>query len=66
MHADARCPETRYRPPSGAPASHDEASWIWTRLIITGQAAHRAVLGAIRYITHAHLWGGGAYAILGR
>ena len=34
-------------------------------LIITGQAAPGG-LGAIRYITHAHLWGGGAYAILGR
>ncbi len=33
-------------------------------LIITGQAAPGG-LGAIRYITHAHLWGGGAYAILG-
>ena len=34
-------------------------------LIITGQAAPGG-LGAIRYITHAHLWGGGAFAILGR
>lgn len=33
-------------------------------LIITGQAAPGG-LGGIRYITHAHLWGGGAYAILG-
>ena len=33
-------------------------------LIITGQAAPGG-LGAVRYITHAHLWGGGAYAILG-
>ena len=33
-------------------------------LIITGQAAPGGI-GGIRYITHAHLWGGGAYAILG-
>jgi Xaa-Pro aminopeptidase len=33
-------------------------------LIITGQAAPGGI-GAIRYITHAHLWGGGAYAVLG-
>ena len=33
-------------------------------LIITGQAAPSG-MGGIRYITHAHLWGGGAYAILG-
>ena len=33
-------------------------------LIITGQAAPGG-LGAIRYITHAHLWGAGAYAVLG-
>ncbi len=33
-------------------------------LIITGQAAPGG-LGAIRYLTHAHLWGGGANAILG-
>jgi len=33
-------------------------------LIVTGQAAPGAI-GGIRYITHAHLWGGGAYAILG-
>jgi len=33
-------------------------------LIVTGQAAPGGI-GGIRYITHAHLWGGGAYAILG-
>ena len=33
-------------------------------LIIAGQAAPGG-MGAIRYITHAHLWGGVAYAILG-
>ena len=33
-------------------------------LIITGQAAPSG-MGAIRYITHAHLWGGAAYAVLG-
>jgi len=33
-------------------------------LIIIGQAAPGS-LGAIRYITNAHLWGGAAYAILG-
>lgn len=33
-------------------------------LIITGQAAPGGI-GAIRYITHAHLWGGGAYVVLG-
>ena len=33
-------------------------------LIITGQAAPGGI-GAIRYITHAHLWGGAAYAVLG-
>ncbi len=33
-------------------------------LIITGQAMPGG-MGAIRYITHAHLWGGVAYAILG-
>ena len=33
-------------------------------LIITGQASPGG-MGGIRYITHAHLWGGGAYAILG-
>ena len=34
-------------------------------LIITGQAAPSG-MGGIRYITHAHLWGGAAYAILGK
>ncbi|MEO1668006.1 MAG: M24 family metallopeptidase [Chloroflexota bacterium] len=33
-------------------------------LIIAGQAAPGG-MGAARYITHMHLWGGGAYAILG-
>ncbi|MCY4020266.1 MAG: M24 family metallopeptidase [Chloroflexi bacterium] len=33
-------------------------------MIITGQAMPGG-MGAIRYITHAHLWGGVAYAILG-
>jgi len=33
-------------------------------LIITGQASPGG-MGGIRYITHAHLWGGAAYAILG-
>lgn len=33
-------------------------------LIITGQAMPGG-LGSVRYITHAHLWGGAAYAILG-
>ncbi|MCC7446725.1 MAG: aminopeptidase P family protein [Anaerolineae bacterium] len=33
-------------------------------LIITGQAMPGG-LGAVRYITHAHLWGGAAYAVLG-
>jgi Xaa-Pro aminopeptidase len=33
-------------------------------LIITGQAMPGGI-GGIRYITHAHLWGGAAYAILG-
>ncbi|MCU0512350.1 MAG: aminopeptidase P family N-terminal domain-containing protein [Anaerolineae bacterium] len=33
-------------------------------LIITGQAQPGG-LGGVRYITHAHLWGGAAYAILG-
>jgi Xaa-Pro aminopeptidase len=33
-------------------------------LIIVGQAAPGS-LGALRYITNAHLWGGAAYAVLG-
>ena len=33
-------------------------------LIIVGHASPGG-MGGIRYITHAHLWGGGAYAILG-
>ncbi|MBW4438543.1 MAG: M24 family metallopeptidase [Pleurocapsa minor GSE-CHR-MK-17-07R] len=33
-------------------------------LVIIGQAAPGS-LGAIRYITNAHLWGGAAYAVLG-
>jgi Xaa-Pro aminopeptidase len=33
-------------------------------LIIAGQAMPGG-LGGIRYITHAHLWGGAAYAVLG-
>lgn len=33
-------------------------------LIITGYASPGG-MGGIRYITHAHLWGGAAYAILG-
>ncbi|MBK8021190.1 MAG: aminopeptidase P family protein [Chloroflexi bacterium] len=33
-------------------------------LIIVGQAQPGG-LGAIRYITHAHLWGGAAYVVLG-
>ncbi|MDZ4766393.1 MAG: M24 family metallopeptidase [Chloroflexota bacterium] len=33
-------------------------------LIIVGQAQPGGI-GGIRYITHAHLWGGAAYAILG-
>ncbi len=33
-------------------------------MIITGQAMPGG-MGAIRYITHAHLWGGVAYAVLG-
>ena len=33
-------------------------------LVITGHAAPGSI-GAMRYITHAHLWGGGAYAVLG-
>ena len=33
-------------------------------LIISGQAMPGG-MGGIRYITHAHLWGGVAYAILG-
>ncbi len=33
-------------------------------LVIVGQAAPGG-LGALRYITHAHLWGGGAYGVLG-
>jgi len=33
-------------------------------LIVVGQAQPGGI-GAIRYITHAHIWGGAAYAILG-
>lgn len=33
-------------------------------LIIVGQAQPGGI-GAIRYITHAHIWGGAAYAVLG-
>ncbi|HUN10121.1 MAG TPA: M24 family metallopeptidase [Aggregatilineales bacterium] len=33
-------------------------------LVIVGQAQPGGI-GAIRYITHAHIWGGAAYAILG-
>jgi Xaa-Pro aminopeptidase len=33
-------------------------------LIIVGQAQPGGI-GAVRYITHAHLWGGAAYAVLG-
>ncbi len=33
-------------------------------LVITGHAAPGSI-GALRYITHAHLWGGGAYGVLG-
>jgi Xaa-Pro aminopeptidase len=33
-------------------------------LIVVGQAQPGGI-GAIRYITHAHIWGGAAYAVLG-
>lgn len=33
-------------------------------LIIAGQASPSG-MGAIRYISHAHLWGGAGYVILG-